>query len=178
MEINRGDAKIRTITWDCLQELTTKLVSKITADQIRFDVIVAISRGGLIPGRMVADSLGIREIQVLGIKYYSNLNQLSQAVLLQRPNSDMTGKRVLIVDDISDSGKTLEIAQRELPGTPAVLKSATIFTKPWSTVMPDYFAEITEDWIVFPWEQNEFRAVLSSVTAVHEQRQRDGGEAN
>jgi len=66
------------------------------------------------------------------------------------------GKNVLLVDDLVDQGDTIATVSKYLRSHgPVVLKTAVLFKKPWSTTEPDYFLEIVEKWIVFPWEHGE-----------------------
>jgi hypoxanthine phosphoribosyltransferase len=66
------------------------------------------------------------------------------------------GKRVLIVDEVADTGKSLKMVREHIVQEGAEeVKTATVYYKPWSVVRPDYFAKETSDWIVFPWEIKE-----------------------
>ena len=70
---------------------------------------------------------------------------------------DIKGKKILIVDDISDSGKSLKLAEEHVSSrNPAEIKTATIHYKPGSIFTPDFFMFRTEAWIVYPWEREEF----------------------
>ncbi len=68
----------------------------------------------------------------------------------------MKGKNVLLVDDLVDQGDTIDTVSKYLHSQgPALLKTAVLFKKPWSSADPDYFLEIVDKWIVFPWEHGE-----------------------
>jgi len=66
-------------------------------------------------------------------------------------------KRVLLVDDVSDSGLTLQFSVQTLSlYMPAEIKTATLYIKPWTKYVPDYYAEQVNEWVIFPWETEEF----------------------
>jgi len=76
-------------------------------------------------------------------------------------------KKVLLVDDVSDSGLTLEFAIQAISlYMPMEIKTATLYMKPWTRLVPDFYAEEVDKWVVFPWEKKEFEKEYKSMTKV------------
>ncbi len=114
--------------------------------------VVAITRGGMAPAMIVARELDIRMVDTISVKSYDNQDQ-SDAVVLQAPNEEIMngdGTGVLIVDDLVDSGKTIELVRTLYPNA----HYATVYAKPHGRAMVDTFiTEVSQDtWIFFPWD--------------------------
>jgi hypothetical protein len=130
---------------------------KIRSDGYKPDIIVGIARGGLVPSRILADLLETRDFAIITIEYYTGINARSkEPILKQCLHTQLTGKKVLLVDDVSDGGRSLQLAkthlQQQLAGE---IKIATIYCKPGTITTPDYYERETGRWIVFPWEARE-----------------------
>jgi xanthine phosphoribosyltransferase len=113
--------------------------------------VVAITRGGMAPAMIVARELDIRTVDTISVKSYNHQEQLD-AKVLKAPDADTMGDGtgVLIVDDLVDSGKTLELVRRLYPKA----HFATVYAKPKGRPMVDTFiTEVSQDtWIFFPWD--------------------------
>jgi hypothetical protein len=139
---------------------------KILKTNYRPDLCLAISRGGLIPARLICDLLGLRDLTCWKIEYYSGIDRtLTEPRILHPLNLDPRNKRVLVVDDVADRGNTLILAKKNLGELGAIeARLATLHYKPWSKVKPDYYARELRSWIVYPWEVNEtIRSVFSDL---------------
>jgi len=145
------------LTWDDVQKLSEKVSDKIKKSGFKPDLIVAVSRGGFDPARIISDELDIRRLASVQISYYTGVNTTSDEPKVVHPlNADVSNIRVLIVDDVADSGESLKLVKRYVNSfNPLLAKTATLHYKPWSIYKPDYFAEEVEDWIVYPWEYRE-----------------------
>ena len=121
------------------------------------DTIVAISRGGLVVSRIVSDIMNISDIMVVAVKAYEDIAKpRKDVVIVSGLNGDIEGRRVLLVDDIVDTGSTLEVTLKYLKEQgPLIIKSATPYVKPWAKIKPDYYVKEVEEWIVFPYEVGE-----------------------
>jgi hypothetical protein len=121
------------------------------------DVIVGIARGGLVPVRILADLLSIRQLVIIQIEFYTDIAKTKQAPTLTHPiNENVTGKKVLIVDDIADSGHSLKLAKTHLQEQGVgEIKTATLYMKTQSLIMPDFYCKKTSRWVVFPWDTKE-----------------------
>jgi hypothetical protein len=102
--------------------------------------------------------LGTENIGVVEVKFYKGIEERAERPIITQPlTADVKGKNVLVVDDVVDSGRTLEIVteQVRLRGARSV-RTAVLFYKPKSIIRPDFFAQETSEWVVFPWELCEF----------------------
>jgi len=129
-----------------------KLLSK-QIKEYNPDCLVPIARGGLTIGHFLAESLEIRDVVVINTKSYDKDKKLDKVEVFNIPN--LKGfKRIVIVDDISDSGDTLEEVIKVIKTIyPDIeIKIATIFYKPTSKVIPDFKLKENKRWIVFFWE--------------------------
>lgn len=147
------------INWDTAIRYCEELSGKI---DFRPDMIVGISRGGLVPARIMSDILGIKDVGILGIRFYRGMGKTEEMpIITQDISIDVTSKKILIVDDVADSGKSLVFAKEHLKDAKEV-KSATLHYKPNSEYKPDYFVGTTTAWIVYPWEVHEVERELTS----------------
>ena len=126
------------------------------------DIIVGVSRGGWAPGRILSDLLENTHTVNLKIEFYVGIGKTAGRPIVTQPiGEDISGKRVLVVDDVSDTGKSLKVAMEHmLEKGAAGVKTATIYFKPHSTFKPDFFADSTANWIIFPWERLEATKLL------------------
>jgi uncharacterized protein len=151
--------------WNQIYDMLLDLTTKINKANFNPDMIVAVSRGGLIPVRILSDLLEIKEIATLKIEFYTGINQTAnQPTITQDLSAPVAAKRVLIVDDISDTGKSLKLAtEHTLKQNPKEVKTATIYAKPTSTFLPDFFIKQTGSWVIFPWDAKEtIRKILQN----------------
>ncbi len=150
-------------TWSQIYGMLLSQARKIRGDHYLPQVIVGVARGGLVPSCVLADLLQTRELAVITIESYVGIAQTTaQPILKQCLQTDLAGRRVLLVDDVSDSGKSLQLAKKHLQdlGAPQI-KTATLYSKPGTATTPDYFESQTSRWIVFPWEAMETLTRLS-----------------
>lgn len=142
------------LTWDGFGEATRELSRRIVADGFAPDVVVAIARGGLLPAGAIAYGLGVKSCGALNVEFYTGIGTVLDAPALLPPDLDLgylPGKRVLLVDDVADSGRTLALAVQMLEDAGAEVRSVCIYTKPGSVASPDYSWRETGRWIDFPW---------------------------
>lgn len=144
-------------TWNQIYDMLLDQAQKIQREDYKLDIIIAIARGGLVPARILSDLLGIPEIAIIQIEYYVSIAQPRQEpILKQGLSTSLTGKKTLLVDDISDSGKSLQLAKNHLQQQGAKeIKTATLYAKPQTITKPDYYEKQTSYWIVFPWDAKE-----------------------
>ena len=145
------------LTCSDIQLLAEKTADMIKENGFKPDIIIAVSRGGFDPARIISDQLGIRKLASLQINYYSGLNEkMEKPEVLFPLNAKVDGLKVLVIDDVSDSGQSLLTVKEYVEGKGAeIVKIATLHHKPWSEYKPDYYAEEVDKWILYPWEPNE-----------------------
>ena len=121
-----------------------------------FDEIVAIARGGLTLGHLFSDYLRI-PISSITIQSYTNIQEHGLVKITAGLSKIIKDKKILLVDDIADTGKTLIRATSYLKEfNPSSVTTATMFYKPHCSVLPDYFAQQTDKWILLPFEVTEW----------------------
>jgi|GEM_PF-144435 len=154
---NKKEIKIIALKWDTLYWDTVKLSEKILSQAYKPDIIVAIARGGWIIGRLLSDLLEQSNLVSVRIEFYDDIGKTkSYPKILQPIEYDIKGLRVLIVDDIVDTGNTLLVAvQHAIDLGAKEVKTATIYYKPWSKIKPDFYVKTTDSWIIFPHEIKE-----------------------
>lgn len=145
------------LTWDDVQSLSETVVDKIKKDCFNPDIIIAVSRGGFDPARIISDQLGVRKLASLQITYYMGVNRTSDQPRIIHPlNAKVSGLKALVVDDVADSGESLKAVKGYVGSfNPVEIKTATLHYKPWSVYEPDYYAEEVDKWIIYPWETRE-----------------------
>jgi uncharacterized protein len=101
--------------------------------------------------------LNVPQIAVIGVAFYVGINKTREKpVITQALSLPVAEKRVLLVDDVSDTGQSLKLAtQQVLSQNVKELKTATLYIKPTSTFTPDFFEKETCSWIIFPWDAKE-----------------------
>jgi len=142
------------ISWDQIHRdaraLAWRLDGKGPGDG-GWKAVVAITRGGMAPAMIVARELDIRTVDTISIKSYSHQTQ-AEAQVIKAPNAEIMGDGtgILIVDDLVDTGKTLEVVRKAYPKA----HFATVYAKPAGKPMVDSFiTEVSQDtWIFFPWD--------------------------
>ena len=141
------------VTWDQFHRDSRALAWRL-AGIGPFDAVVAIARGGLVPAAIVARELNIRTVETIAVKSYDHQNQGGVQVLKEITASVLAlaknGGKVLVVDDLVDTGATARVVRDMLPGA----HFATVYAKPKGRELVDTFiTEVSQDtWIFFPWD--------------------------
>lgn len=143
------------VSWDQLHRdaraLAWRLDNQGPGEGGAWKAVVAITRGGMAPAMIVARELDIRTVDTVSVKSYDHQSQ-SNAKILKSPDAELVGDGtgILVVDDLVDSGKTLQVVRDLLPNA----HFATVYAKPKGRPMVDSFiTEVSQDtWIFFPWD--------------------------
>ena len=151
------DIKLEVPTWDQIYEMLLNMAEKVCEDCFRPDILLGISRGGLPPARVMSDLLENPEIANVRVEFYVGVAETKKEPIITQPVSmPVKGKKVLILDDVADSGESLRLVKDHVMKQGAeAAKTATIYYKPWSVTVPDYYEKETKCWVVFPWERKE-----------------------
>ncbi|WP_083259597.1 phosphoribosyltransferase [Cellulosimicrobium cellulans] len=142
------------LTWETFGVAARELAEQVVASGFRPDVVVAVARGGLLPGGAVAYALGTKGVGTLNVEFYTDIGQTLADPRVLPPlmdTSDLPGAHVLVVDDVADSGRTLALVMEMLGEHGAEARSAVLYTKPRTIIQPDYSWKDTDLWITFPW---------------------------
>ncbi len=158
-----GGLRYLRITWSRLEGLVEELAAKIESDYAP-DTIIGILRGGVIVAHFLSDIFDFKELYTIGCTSYEDI-RVKRGLRIYSPLAlkDLSDRRVLLVDDVADSGGTLrEVLEKEVkPKNPLEVRTATLHVKPWRTYDPDYYVEVTDAWIVYPWERYEMTRQLA-----------------
>lgn len=143
------------VTWERFHALARRLALSIQHAGCHPELIVAIGRGGYLPARIVSDYLDVFDLADIKIEHYHGMQKERIARVKYPLIADIAGRRVLLIDDVSDTGDTFEVAMRHLRerGEPAEIRTAVLHHKSVSSFKPDFFAEEVHEWrwIVYPW---------------------------
>ncbi len=144
------------LSWDDIEN-DCKILAKKIQEKIQFDIIVGIGRGGWVPARILSDILANDDLHTMRVKFYTAIGKTAKEPLITHPTQfDVTGKNILLVDDIADTGGSLITAIDHLKkrGSGEIFV-VTLIRKPTSKFTPDIFVRETSAWVIFPWEVNE-----------------------
>lgn len=149
------------VSWKDYHESAQKLAATLFACKESVDEIIAISRGGLTLGHLLSDFLLV-PISTIAIQSYTDIQTRGEIEITARLQRSIRGKRILLVDDVSDSGKTLKRAVTYLKRARAhSITTLAMFYKPHSVFRPDFFAHKTTKWILFPYEPTEMISLIT-----------------
>lgn len=151
--ISGEKGKFLYVSWEDIYNACLKIFSEIERKNVKIDCIVAISRGGMIPAAILANCLDVRKVIVVNVKLYKEIGVKGKLEIersLDLEKADIS--TVLIVDDIVDTGETLEKVREYIADYVWKVYTAAIFVKEWSKVKPDYYVYRTTRWVIFPWE--------------------------
>ena len=147
------------MSWEDFYTLARTLAHRIKQSRFRPDLVIAIGRGGYVPARLVCDFLLHDMLTSFKIEHWGMAAQEKPAVTVRFPLAvDIRDKTVLVIDDVTDTGKTLEIAITYLKDfNPREIRTAVLQHKVSSQFCPDYFASIEHEWrwIIYPWAVHE-----------------------
>lgn len=145
------------VSWDALAEMVADLATKVRGE---YDVMLAITRGGLVPAGMLAYRLGIRNILVAAVEYYDDEGKPGpHPTFLQFPADPLLrGQRVLVVDEVWDSGTTIHAVSERVRQAGGEPTTAVLHYKPARSKVPgapDHFAVTTDRWVVYPFKAGQ-----------------------
>ncbi|WP_425075032.1 xanthine phosphoribosyltransferase [Sagittula sp. S175] len=142
------------VSWDQLHRDARALAWRLQGlgpDDGAWRAVVAITRGGMAPAMIVARELDIRMVDTISVKSYNHQTQ-SEPKVIKSPDMDVIGDGtgVLVVDDLVDTGRTLEVVRKHMPKAHV----ATVYAKPMGKPQVNtYVTEVSQDtWIFFPWD--------------------------
>ncbi len=148
--------KLSFPSWEEIHRECRK-ISKDISKTFKPDVVLALSRGGLVPARIICDNLIVKDLVAIKVDHWGITASKDGSVRLRYPvDIDLKGKNVLIVDDITDTGESLLLAKEWVEKQrPAQIKTAVVYHINHSKITPDFFGqEIDKNnwtWIVWPW---------------------------
>ncbi len=163
--------RLIVLDWEELYWDVFELAKKIKRSGFKPDVLVAIARGGWVIGRILSDLLEVPDVAGLTIKFYTGVDETkTKPEIVQPLVQDVNMKKVLLVDDIVDTGETLKLALEHVKERGArEVKSAAPYIKKWSPITPDYYVRVMDGWVVFPYEYTEtIKALEEKIESIDE----------
>jgi hypoxanthine phosphoribosyltransferase len=140
--------------WEQLGDGCDELAETVWSDGYRPDIILAIARGGLLVAGALSYALGVKNTFTMNVEFYTGVDERLEMPMLLPPVPDLVDfseTRVLIADDVADTGATLALVKEFLDGRVAETRCAVLYEKPRSTVKCEYVWRRTDRWIDFPW---------------------------
>ncbi|MBX7232811.1 MAG: hypothetical protein K1X65_00420 [Caldilineales bacterium] len=144
------------LSWGDFEALIDHILPQVAG---YFDVILMVTRGGIIPGGMLAESLGIRDVLTAAVEFPRDpeIDRFAWPNFLQFPADELLeGRRILIVDDVWDSGRTINTVRGRVEAAGGHPRTCVLHYKPQRSRFrdrrPDYYGAVTDRWIIYPWE--------------------------
>jgi hypothetical protein len=151
-------AEREVMTWDDLGRGSRELAEAVAADGYRPDMILGIARGGLLVAGGLGYALGVKNTFTMNVEFYTGVDERLELPMILPPVPDLVDfgeTRVLIADDVADTGATLQLVQEFCAGKVAEVRCAVLYEKPRSVVQCEYVWRRTDRWITFPWSAEE-----------------------
>ena len=149
-----ADDERELLTWSDFGSASRDLALDVIRSGFEAEVVVAIARGGLLLAGGIAYALGLKSCGAVNAEFHTGVGTRLDTPILLPPFLDaqsIDGKKVLLVDDVSDSGRTLAMVVTLLEGMGAEVRTAVLYTKPGTVHEPAYTWRRTAQWITFPW---------------------------
>jgi len=146
------------LTWEAFGEASRELAVQVARSGYEPDMILAIARGGLMPAGALGYALAVKNTYTLNVEYYSGVNERLPIPIMLPPVPsmvDIRDSRVLIVDDVADTGHTLKLVNEFCLGQVRESRIAVLYEKPRSIVKVDYCWRRTDKWVNFPWSDTD-----------------------
>lgn len=148
-----------SLTWNDVDKLVDHLLPQFERE---FDAMVLVTRGGVVPGGMLAEALGITHILIAAVDFPAEIERQHSGLFawprfIQFPDQELLrGRNCLVVDDVWGSGRTITAVKNRVSAAGGFPHTCVLHFNPYrnlfGSVRPDYYAAITDAYIVYPWE--------------------------
>ncbi|WP_167002727.1 phosphoribosyltransferase [Mumia sp. ZJ430] len=142
------------LTWDLYGTAMRQLAQTVTDSGFAPTIVLGIARGGLIPAGSLAYALNCKNLFTMSVEFYTGVDTRLDVPVVLPPfldTADLTGADLLVVDDVADTGKTLELVHAFCADHVRSVRTAVIYEKPRSAIKSDFAWRRTDAWINFPW---------------------------
>jgi len=142
------------MTWDLFGQASRELATQVADSGFEPDILLGIARGGLLPAGSLAYALECKNLFTISVEFYTGVDERLEVPVVLPPfldAADLDDARVLIVDDVADTGLTLELVHKFCAGHVAEARTAVLYQKPRSIIRSSYSWRETDLWIDFPW---------------------------
>jgi len=147
------------LSWEDVEALVWEIFLSLKSSGYTPDVVIGVARGGLAPARILVDYLQNKYICTFQMGHWSGETTLSEkpTIVFPLPEVDLSEKKILVVDDVSDEGRTMEEVANYLAGRVGDIRTSVLVSKADSRFMADYCPKVMEDWrwVLFPWSRHE-----------------------
>lgn len=161
--MNKESLQWELVSWEIFYDMARQLAFMIHDDNYQPDIIIAIARGGYTPARILSDYLGVMDMTSFKVKHYQSKQKEDVAVIQHPLAADVSGQKILLVDDVSDTGDTFEVAIDHINdcARPTEVRTAVLHHKIISKYTPEYYTREVKEWhwITYPW------AIMEDMTA-------------
>jgi len=146
------------MSWADLGEASRGLASAIVDDGYEPDLILGIARGGLLVAGALSYAIGVKNTFTMNVEFYTGVDERLAMPMILPPVPDLidfADFKVLIADDVADTGATLKLVQEFCEGKVAEVRVAVLYEKPHSEIKCEYVWRRTDRWITFPWSAED-----------------------
>jgi hypoxanthine phosphoribosyltransferase len=146
------------MTWDDLGTGAREVAQIVYDDGYQADMVLAIARGGLLVAGALSYALGVKNTYTMNVEFYTGIDERLDVPMILPPVPslvDLAEARVLIADDVADTGATLKLVKDFCAGQVAEVRCAVLYEKPRSEVKCEYVWKRTDRWITFPWSAHD-----------------------
>ena len=142
------------LTWELFGRAARELAQIVVDSDYEPDLIMSITRGGMLPAGAMSYAMGIKNLHIINVEFYTGVDERLPLPVLLPPVPaavHLSGQKVLIVDDVADTGETLRMVRDFCEAHVAETRTAVLYEKSQSVVKCDYVWKRTDQWISFPW---------------------------
>ena len=146
------------MSWADFGEASRDLARQVAQSAFRPDIVLAIARGGLTVAGALAYALSVKNCFAMNVEFYTGIDERIDVPVMLPPMLDLVdiaGLRVLVADDVADTGKTLELVHQVIEKHVTEARCAVLYQKPRSVIDCEYVYRRTDLWINFPWSTQE-----------------------
>ena len=145
------------LSWPLFGSASRELATTIAGDGYRPDLILSVARGGLFVAGSLGYALAVKNLAVVNVEFYTGIDERLDLPVMLPPIPqpvDIAGARVLVADDVADTGATLRLIKEFCSDKVRDVRCAVLYEKPRSTVKCEYVWRRTDRWINFPWSSD------------------------
>jgi len=142
------------LTWEQFGVASRELAALVRADAYRPDLVLSIARGGMLVGAALGYALDVKNTWTMNVEFYTGVDERLDVPMILPPVPDLVdleSERMLIADDVADTGETLKLVKDFCEGKVAEVRCAVLYEKSRSVVQSEYVWKRTDLWIDFPW---------------------------
>src|SRR2546421_12453550 len=150
----RSATEKEVLTWASFGDASRQLATTVWESRYEPPIILGIARGGLIPAAAIAYALDVKNVFMMSVEFYTGVDERLDFPVMLPPllNAiDIAGARVLVIDDVADTGGTLKLVKEFCTQHVAEVRCAVLYEKPRSVVKCEYVWRRTDRWVNFPW---------------------------